>query len=169
MPNVTPNGLESRGYSTPSFAPTLISVVCLAHQGFKIYDIALAVLGQPWDFPRLRLLFPGLCPKVYKLSPHSFVSRQSLLAPTKYLPNRGLLSLPYNDKAWHTLDGIGSARLGTAWLGSGERPPTASKPVGTRDPAYQSSSFMLIMILPLPGHLIVADISSQTLSLRKIS
>jgi hypothetical protein len=28
---------------------------------------------------------------------------------------------------------------------------------------------MLIMILPLPGHLIVADISSQTLSLRKIS
>jgi hypothetical protein len=43
-------------------------------------------------------------------------------------------SAPKKGKAGRALDGMGSNRHGPARLGSGERPRTASEPIGTRDP-----------------------------------
>jgi hypothetical protein len=73
---------------------------------------------------------------------------------------------------------IGSAQNGTARLRSGERPRSASEPVGTRDPVSfhdtvgHDGKFIIYAnynsILNQDTSFIIADISSQALSLRKI-
>jgi hypothetical protein len=77
-------------------------------------------------------------------------------------------------KAGRALDRLGSARHG-----SSKRPRTVSEPVGKRDIVLFHGNFehdvefniYVNYNLPLPGHFtrILADISSQALSLRKIS